>query len=33
MVRIDELQQEMVEKAKKVDGAEEYIAKNWNYMI
>lgn len=27
MVRIDELQQEMIEKAKEIDGAEEYIEK------
>jgi len=27
MIRIDELQQETIEKAKSIDGAEEYIAK------
>ena len=28
MIRIDELQQETIDKAKKVKGAEEYIEKN-----
>jgi len=27
MIRIDELQQETIDKAKAIDGAEEYIAK------
>lgn len=27
MIRIDELQQDMVEKSKEIDGAEEYIEK------